>query len=41
LYDARGHGESRGRFMELGWNTVRDVSTAVDYVIAQPTSPSE
>jgi pimeloyl-ACP methyl ester carboxylesterase len=36
MYDARGHGESGGRIMELGWNTVRDVSVGIDYVLAQP-----
>jgi pimeloyl-ACP methyl ester carboxylesterase len=35
LYDARGHGSSEGRSMEYGWNTAPDVSTAVDFVLAQ------
>ena len=36
LYDARGHGESGGRAMELGWYGDQDVSGAVSFVAAQP-----
>ena len=37
LYDARGHGSSEGRIMEFGWNAAPDVSSAVDFVLAQPS----
>lgn len=32
LYDARGHGRSGGRAMELGWYGDRDIAAAVDYL---------
>lgn len=32
-YDARGHGRSEGRAMELGWDAEADVSAAVSYLI--------
>jgi fermentation-respiration switch protein FrsA (DUF1100 family) len=40
LYDARGHGSSQGRIMEFGWNTAPDVSSAVDFVLAQSSVTS-
>lgn len=36
LVDARGHGESEGRGMDLGWWGERDAAAAVDFVLAQP-----
>ncbi|HEY0949901.1 alpha/beta hydrolase [Nocardioides sp.] len=36
LVDARGHGESDGRGMDLGWWGERDVAAAVDFLVAQP-----
>ncbi|MBI5089785.1 MAG: alpha/beta fold hydrolase [Actinobacteria bacterium] len=36
LYDARGHGRSGGRAMELGWYGDRDVSAAVDFLEHRP-----
>lgn len=36
LPDARGHGESGGRAMELGWHGEADVAGAVDFLLAQP-----
>ncbi len=36
LVDARGHGRSGGRGMDLGWFGDRDVSAAVGFVAAQP-----
>ena len=36
LFDARGHGESSGRAMELGWYGDRDVTGAVSFVASQP-----
>lgn len=36
LVDARGHGESEGRGMDLGWWGERDAAAAVDLVAAQP-----
>ena len=36
LVDARGHGESEGRGMDLGWWGERDVAAAVDFLLAQP-----
>ena len=36
LYDARGHGRSTGRAMELGWFGDQDVSGAVSFLARQP-----
>jgi pimeloyl-ACP methyl ester carboxylesterase len=36
LFDARGHGESGGRAMELGWYGDQDVTGAVSFVASQP-----
>jgi len=36
LFDSRGHGESNGRAMDLGWYGDRDIAGAVDLVRAQP-----
>ena len=36
LFDARGHGESSGRAMELGWYGDQDVAGAVSFVASQP-----
>jgi pimeloyl-ACP methyl ester carboxylesterase len=36
LFDARGHGESDGRAMDLGWFGDRDVDGAVDFLGRQP-----
>lgn len=36
LYDARGHGASEGRAMELGWYGDLDVAGAVDFLAARP-----
>jgi len=36
LVDARGHGESAGRGMDLGWWGERDVAAAVDFLRARP-----
>lgn len=36
LVDARGHGESEGRGMDLGWWGERDAAAAVDVALAQP-----
>lgn len=36
LYDARGHGRSQGRAMELGWAGDRDVPGAVSFLRARP-----
>ena len=36
LVDARGHGRSSGRAMDLGWYGDEDVSGAVSFVAAQP-----
>lgn len=36
LYDARGHGESDGRAMELGWEGDDDLAGAVRFVRARP-----
>ncbi|MGD9997016.1 MAG: alpha/beta hydrolase, partial [Ilumatobacteraceae bacterium] len=36
LYDARGHGRSDGRAMELGWYGDLDVAAAVDFLAARP-----
>lgn len=36
LHDARGHGESDGRGMDLGWWGEDDAVGAVDFVLAQP-----
>ena len=36
LYDARGHGQSAGRAMDLGWLGDRDVAGAVRFVQGQP-----
>ena len=36
LFDARGHGESSGRAMELGWYGDEDVTGAVSFVASQP-----
>jgi pimeloyl-ACP methyl ester carboxylesterase len=37
LYDARGHGRSRGRAMDFGWFGDRDVAGAVAFLRRQPT----
>jgi pimeloyl-ACP methyl ester carboxylesterase len=36
LYDARGHGDSAGRGMDLGWYGERDAAGAVDFLDDQP-----
>ena len=36
LYDARGHGRSDGRAMDLGWNGDADLAGAVAFVRRQP-----
>ena len=36
LFDARGHGDSGGRAMELGWYGDRDVTGAVSFLALQP-----
>jgi uncharacterized protein len=36
LVDARGHGESKGSGMDLGWWGERDAAAAVDFLVAQP-----
>ncbi len=36
LYDARGHGRSGGRAMDLGWTGERDVSGALSFLARQP-----
>jgi pimeloyl-ACP methyl ester carboxylesterase len=36
LYDARGHGSSAGRGMDLGWYGERDAAGAVDFLVDQP-----
>lgn len=35
LVDARGHGESEGRGMDLGWYGERDAKAAVDFLVAR------
>jgi len=40
LYDARGHGRSDGRAMDLGWFGDADVAGAVAFVRAQPDAAS-
>src|SRR5438045_978113 len=35
LFDARGHGRSGGRAMELGWYGDRDIAAAVSYLEAR------
>jgi dienelactone hydrolase len=35
LFDARGHGESAGRAMDLGWYGESDASGAVDFLVRQ------
>jgi dipeptidyl aminopeptidase/acylaminoacyl peptidase len=34
--DFRGHGNSGGRIMDLGWGAERDVHSAVSWVLGQP-----
>ena len=36
LLDFRGHGDSGGRIMDLGWGAERDVHAAVSWVLARP-----
>lgn len=36
LFDARGHGGSAGRGMELGWHGEADASAAVEFLAGQP-----
>ena len=36
LVDARGHGRSAGRAMDLGWYGDLDTVAAVDFLVAQP-----
>jgi len=32
LFDARGHGDSKGRAMDFGWRGDRDIAAAIDYL---------